>query len=398
MSFPSDFIPSLTYLAPAAALARLLSIPRDSSKGILIWKNEVAPADLYCYLTARFGMPNGPHNAFRANDSDNFIHWDWVLEHPSGVVHFMGMNFRTEFWVAGDFAFTDSDRIEVAKWLKADFKNYGTQMAEVRKSFEKWTEFVNPYQRIRVAIDQLLNDIAALDLQPDAHKIPDPGSADDDYSSQWSQAIQTYSKGLGLCFGVRSMLPVMAEAFVNFVLFVLMRPELKNDERLRENTLRQPIDVRVKSLHVTCIGFAKQIDYASSECKAYHTLVNERNDLLHGNVVIEKLRFNEVYFKGTVPLFHEYRSMWERSLGVMIDAVGLNRLANEVETVTSFIRYLTTCMEPEVERQFAVLAAAHNLGWNAQTGRVGILFSERLVDVHMATRKAEATAPSASDA
>lgn len=90
-----------------------------------------------------------------------------------------------------------------------------------------------------------------------------------------------------------------------------MRPELKIDDRLRDNTIRQPIDVRVKSLHMTCVGFERPVDYAHEACKAYHSLVNERNDMLHGNVVLEKLKFNEVYFNGRVPVFKEYRSMWE---------------------------------------------------------------------------------------
>jgi hypothetical protein len=98
-----------------------------------------------------------------------------------------------------------------------------------------------------------------------------------------------YSKGLGLCFGIRSMLPVMAEAFVNLLLFALMRPELKSNQRLRDNTIRQPIDIRIMNLSVTCTGFESQVDYKHAAFKAYHTLVNERNDLLHGD------RFRESY-------------------------------------------------------------------------------------------------------
>ena len=57
-----------------------------------------------------------------------------------------------------------------------------------------------------------------------------------------------YSRATGLCFGVRSMLPVMAEAFVNILLYMLMKPALKKDDRLRENLFRQSIDIRIKSL------------------------------------------------------------------------------------------------------------------------------------------------------
>jgi hypothetical protein len=398
MPLPSDFVASLTCPHPKVVFDRLLNGPKGTGKGVWAWKTELSPADLYCYLGARFGRPNGPQNFFRADDSDNLIHWDWVLDHASGDIHILGMNFRTELWIGGDFEVTDADRIGLAQLFKADFKNYRPKMAEVRRSLEKWAEFVNPYQRLSRAVEKMLLDIRELDLQPETQKIPDITTAEDIKTSRWPEVLDTYSKGLGLCFGVRSMLPVMAEAYVNFLLFVLMRPELKNDERLRENALRQPIDVRVKSLHMTCIGFAKPVDYASPACKAYHGLVNERNDLLHGNVVLEKLRFNEVYFDGNVPVFNEYRSMWERSVGVEIEAVGLHRLANEVETVKAFIEYLTTCMQPCVKQQLDRMAEKRDLGWNQQTGRIGILFPDHMVDMHMAMSREPPGGPASSDA
>lgn len=129
---------------------------------------------------------------------------------------------------------------------------------------------------------------------------------------RWSELVTKNSKGLGICFGIRSMLPVMAEAYVNLMMFVLFRQHIKDDSRLRDHTIKQPIDIRIKTLHTNCIGFSKPVDYSNDSCKAYHTLVNERNDLLHGNVVIDKLKFSEVYFLGKIILgIWEYqRVMW----------------------------------------------------------------------------------------
>jgi len=74
------------------------------------------------------------------------------------------------------------------------------------------------------------------------------------------------------------MLPVMAEAFVNLILYVLMRPEIRKDQRLFDNAFRQPIDVRIRSLSINCLGFKQQPDYASDQCGAYQTLYIESND------------------------------------------------------------------------------------------------------------------------
>lgn len=383
MPLPADFVASLTCLHPELIFDRLRKGPTHKSMAIWKWRSEVSPADLYCYLTARFGRPNGPQNFLRNDCSDNLIHWEWVLDHPLGIIHIQGMNFRTELWISNGLDASDADSDIVARQMKEDFANYGHKMAEIRKSLENWTEFVNPYRRLRRAVEKMLTELHLLDLQPETQAIPDFTSADDIHQDKWEEVLGRYSKGLGLCFGIRSMLPVMAEAYVNFLLFVLMRPELKSDERLRENTIRQPIDVRIKTLHITCVGFARPIDYMASECKAYHTLVNERNDLLHGNVVLEKLRFNEVYFQGKVPVFKEYRSLWERTVGAEIDAVGLQRLSEEVTTVNAFIEYLSSCMKPDIKKNIDMMSEKHDLGWNQKNGKIGILFSDRLIDMHM---------------
>lgn len=182
------------------------------------------------------------------------------------------------------------------------------------------------------------------------------------------------------------MLPVMAEAFVNFIMYVLMRPEIRGDNRLRENAFRQPIDVRVKSLSLNCLGFAKSIDYSDPACGRYHSLVNERNDLLHGNVVIDKLKFNEVYFQGKIPIFKEYRSMWQRSVGVEIHAVGLDHVFDELATVQTFIEYVLSCISDDLRPHVERLLTTRDLGLNESNGRIGVLFPGWLVDFRAVVR------------
>ena len=384
MPLPENLLTMLTCPRSRALMEEQIhSRPKLRCAAVMAWTSEMSPADLYCYLWARFGSPNGLQNFLRANDSDNLIHWEWVLDHPVGRIHLQGMNFRTEILVLGELSIGEHDCNAFADLFKRDFVNHGRAMAELRKKLEHWFEFVNPYQRIRTAVAKLLLDLRALDLQPESQKIADIRSAKDYKPGQWDEISGRYSRGLGLCFGIRSMLPVMAEAYVNFLMFALLRPELKADIRLRENALRQPIDIRVKTLHITCVGFERPVDYATPACKAYHTLVNERNDLLHGNVVLEKLRFNDVYFNGRVPVFKTYRSMWDRTIGVQIDAVGLHRLEEEVATVKTLVTYLSSCLKPEIRNEIAMMAKKRDLGWNEKDARMGTLFADHLVDAHL---------------
>lgn len=255
-------------------------------------------------------------------------------------------------------------------------------MGRIRKSLEHWIEFVNPYQRIRRAVMKLLDDIEKLDLDAERDHIPEVWEPQrpEDIKNKWDEQADKYSRAIGMCFGVRSMLPVMAEAFVNMLLYILMKPDLKKDERLRENVIRQPIDIRIRRLSYDCSGFKQHVDYGSDACKRYHTLVNERNDLLHGNVVIEKLRFNELYFNGTVPVFTHYSSMWERSLGVMQKAVGLDTVRAELTVVDNMIEYLMSCLDEKLRDSVRLFIDKFDLGVCLDDGRLGVLFPDWLVD------------------
>lgn len=391
MPIPADFVSNLACIHPRDIAQAVAS--KSLPEGCAIWAlgNEIKPVDLYCYLGARFGSPNGMQNFLRADHSDNLIHWEWTLSTGYGWLSIQGLNFRTELLLHGAHPFDESDKQALVVAFKADFKNYSRLMAEIRKkSLEKWVEFINPYARLKRSVDLLLKEVRTLALDPSADAIHDllapvdvTGAVD---IETFKATMARYSRGVGMCFGIRSMLPVIAEAFINMLIFVMLRPEIKIDPRLRDNVFKQPIDVRIRSLHINCIGFQSAIDYTNKICGAYHSLVNNRNDLLHGNVAVEKLKFNEVYFSGKVPIFNEYRSMWDRSIGVEIGAVGLADLEQEVRTITDFIEYVLSCLKPKVQIEMKQVLSTRDLGLNEATQKIGILFAATLVDFRFGSK------------
>jgi hypothetical protein len=273
------------------------------------------------------------------------------------------------------------DCADFIQCVKADFANFGAGMANCRKSLEPWIEFVNPYQRLRRSVTKLTEELKALQLDQ-LSELPNILDQDDRESAQkqWEDAASKFSRGFGLCFAIRSMLPIMAEAFVNLVLFTLMRPEIRADSRLKDDVFKRHIDVRVKSLPINCTGFKQPIDYSNEVCARYHSVVNERNDLLHGNVDPKKLQFNEVYFNGRVPVFKEYRSMWQRSLGVERQAVGVDKVFEELSIIDAFIAYVLSCLDDMIRPKIEYMLGRLELGLNTREDRLGVLFSERLVD------------------
>ena len=348
---------------------------------MLAIRNELRPSDLYCYFTARFGVPNGLHNALRNDNSDNLVHWDWTLKAQGGQVSFWGGNFRTDVLYVGEISIGESFKQELIDQVRADFKTHGKAMSEVRKRLEHWTEYVNPYWRLKRSVEQLQNDLSALDLDSRVGKSFHSPASLKGNAKQWKELASRYDKAFGLCFSLRLMLPVLGEAFVNLLIFILAHKDIRKDSRLYDAVVRQPIDLRIKSLHRNCSGFLFPVDDAHDSFRQYFSLINQRNDLLHGNIVPDKESFNEVYFSGRVPIFEEYRSLWERTIEVDIRATGLTRIHDEIATIELFTSYVISCLEPMTKDLVLTVLEKRHLGRNHEDGRLGVLFPDHLVDV-----------------
>lgn len=379
MSLPANFVSSLTCPSTSDLLEIVKEKKKHEHSTFLNIQNEVRPIDLFCYLAARFGPPNGFQNLLRSQDSDNLVHWDWTLCTSEITLFLWGTNFRTDVIVHSAQSFGEEEKLELVNQIKDDLKNYGPKMADVRGSLEHWTEFVNPYWRLSKAIRSLTEELDELDLTSEFESGFSTPSTAVARRESWEKTASSYSRAFGLCFGIRSMLPVWAEAFINLLIYVQARPDIKTDTRLLENAFRQQIDIRIKSLHITCLGFERPVDYTTTVCKKFHSLINERNDLLHGNVSPDKQKFNDVYFKGSVPVFKEYRSLWDRTIAVDRDAVGILRLKDEVATVQDFIEYLQSCLEPKAREVIQLIARKRDLA-KRKDGRLGILFPDHLAE------------------
>lgn len=128
---PEDYVASFEFVHPKDIATSLTEKREPRPSTMWAFRNEVRPVDLYCYLGARFGPPNGLQNLLRNNSSDNLVHWEWYLKTSTGYITIAGLNFRTDVWITGG-KLPDSEKVEFLRQIKADFANYGKGMAHLR--------------------------------------------------------------------------------------------------------------------------------------------------------------------------------------------------------------------------------------------------------------------------
>jgi hypothetical protein len=189
-----------------------------------------------------------------------------------------------------------------------------------------------------------------------------------------------FNDALRLGVTLKMLTPVLAEAFVNLVISILAKEEIKKDSRLYQDAIRREIDVRVKSLHLICDGFEKPVDSTSDRFKNFHTLMNGRNDFLHGNVDPTKLKFDSVYFDyGTIPIFKKRASFGELALSHKLIHVEPDSALTSLNTVLTFIDLVLECLDPGVREMMERFLYATSPGWRPDDGVPGVLFPEAVV-------------------
>ncbi len=359
---------------------------RPEGSGARTWtiRDELNPADLYVYLDAKFGPANGIQNLLRDDDSDNLIHWDWTLQRKEGLLIFTGMNHRTDVHILGRWDFEHLDQAQLIRFIKRDFAKYGKEMSRLRREvLEDWETFLNPYQNLRASIDDMRKQLDGLGIDDDRDRFAEPKVPSDfnKLAATIKRLSPNYTRAYGLATSLRVLAPILAEAFVNLLMFVLLKSDIKANERLREAAIRAHIDIKVQSLHINCDGFQDKVDWSAPACRAYNTVVNERNDTLHGNIVVSKLKTGEMFFNGKVPVFKNYAGFWGKTFATSLQACGYAELPATLQAIDDFIAYVLSCLKPDVRQTIEFVMGRKELGRNLRTGRVGVLLPDYVVDV-----------------
>lgn len=351
--------------------------------GVWVIREGLTPVDLYCYLNARFGRPNGFQMALRKDDSDNLIHWHYTLKYGEDRLDIMCMTFRVDIMHSFEFSDSLNAKKEFLKDIKNDFSNYGNNISEFRKTLEKWSLFVNPFFRIKSVIEQQLTKLEQLnvgELEPLSY----PSSSEDldRLKDKIGIAGKIYTEATALGLNIRMLAPVYAESFINLLIFLLADADIKNDKRMYDSVVRQQIDIRIKGLHRHCRGFFQPVDYNNVEaCKEFHTLMNNRNDLLHGNIDPKKLVFETVYFDGRIPLFNDYRNFSFYSYEASIRNVTPDLATGDYQIVQDLIAYILVCLEDKIREEVMRFMETKDPGWNEADKRPGVLFPDHMVDM-----------------
>ncbi|MDB5070433.1 MAG: h16 [Candidatus Eremiobacteraeota bacterium] len=342
------------------------------------------PATLYAYLKARFGLPNGLAMATRMDSVENIVHWHWALRAADWFLDVFQYTDRIEFLSKGPISLSERDWAAMFEAIKSDFAARGAEITQVRSEFENWDLFVNPLARVTRVVKKAVAELKTLDLtEPELPKYGSSRSSFHRYFKKQSKYFEMASEAYFLCSTLKFHLPVMAEAFLNLVITILAKGELKRDSRLLDSVLHEPVDIRVKKLHLTCDHVKSPIDVGSERFKAFHSVMNSRNDTLHGNLNVQSLRVGTMQFdQRTIPLFKDGLSLATRRTRAELFKMTPNEVLAEYSAVLGFIALVSEHLADEFAMVVPGFLQQTVLGYDKKRERYGLVIPDTIVTAY----------------
>ena len=342
---------------------------------ILVFRQHLSPLAVYKYLVARFGPPYGIQTFVKKqNDSDNLIHWDYLIKAGPNMIWIQGGNRDVQVQIDGKLM-KPKDWVLFSKALKGDFARCGADMAKVGTTLEKWTIVSNRFAMIADACagfhDVLTDETDEPDFTP--HKRTSEAGIKR-YYRQVKKIGQRADRVFSASLSLDLMTPVLAESFINLLIFTMRKDELKRNQRQYDQYVRQPIDTRVFDLHLKCNHFTSGVDPDSEDYKAFKRVMDRRNHHLHGNIDPARDGIETVYFDKFTPLFEKGADpILElfRNRESVFDVPGV---LSRYHDVHSFFQYVLKLIEKKPRAEIEMLMDDSTIGYDAARTKTGRLF------------------------
>ena len=350
----------------------------DRKPSIILFNRYLSPVDTYTYLHARFGKPNGFFNFLKSPNSDNLIHWDYLMFFEDIAINVIGKHRSVEICIEKKFLEEDWEKL-VNNFRKA-FSIRAKQKKNSLKSLEKWTVFVNRYSVL--CAEAAAHHVTVEKLQDFKFEAPIP-SIDEDNSGKlqkdFEKVISKFRELNQSCLALKLLTPIIIEAFLNLLILIMCKKEIKEDNLLYDAKIKEDLHLKVLSLHSTCDNFEKPIDNSSNEYKDFNRIMSKRNLFFHGNVDPKRDKLEVVYFDKNTPIFKTPGDIHNKYFDTLLDTIKPKEVLSDYIKAHTFIISVVNCIKSEHQEDLWKMLDSNSLGYNDKEKRFGILFSDVLI-------------------
>jgi len=331
---------------------------------------------LFAMLLWRFGRPNGFISFLGPSegDPDGPFKWDFLLEVTGLCIQVIRSVNGLELWWWGRHAKPEY----VVEFLTRNVKLHGPEIDETIAKLEEYTLLLNPYARHRNMASLAHEELLKVDPTPPV--MPTRPTATESEMHAFGRSLQGYYKAIDRQAMYSMMLVTesayMAEAFLNLLYAVLMRPVVRESKQMREECLYRKWRSKIEHLPADCLHIIKRPDMGDTRIRDAKWLFDLRNRIAHSYPDTTEMKVGTMWFFQRFPVFPTAAPAAE------LARVLVNQLPTRDEAFAAhaaaeaLVEFLGELVHPDVAEGFSMGAQAQPLGYNESKAVYGVPFGD----------------------
>ncbi|MCS6290055.1 MAG: hypothetical protein H8K10_13925 [Nitrospira sp.] len=350
------------------------------TSGKLVLPGDFDELALFSLLKWRFGAPNGFMSFLGrpGGDPDGPFKWDYLFN-PRGnlKLQILRTAHGIEVWWWGETCNSSS----ILRYLEHNLDLHKGEIEREAKNLEEYTLLLNPYVRHRLIATQTLEALRL--IKPLAPTLPPIAGAKKKEIHGYTKRMEAYIKltqkqaSLNLLLVMESA--YMAEAYLNLILAVFMREEVKLSQSIYMETLMRKWRSKIERLHLDCNSIKSPANLGDSRVRDAKTMFDLRNRVAHSYPDTKDLKLGTMWFHQSYPIlpkavsFESFTIALSNQLPSVDDAIFCMKAADQL------IAFLSELIDDRFVKGFKLLAEANPLGFNETKKIYGVPFGQKVI-------------------
>ncbi len=335
---------------------------------------------LFALLKWRIGAPNGPFTHLLqtpTGDPDAPFKWDFLFV-PTGELKLQiirGVQ-GIEVWWWG----AESTEADILAYLRSNLAKYEREIDGVIGGLEQYTLIMNPYVRHRAIARLAADELDKIHPVEPQHPSGVPASgAMREYVERYREFMQMVNRQASLMLLLVTESAFMAESYLNLLIAILVRPEIRATRTILEECLLRNWRPKIQRLHIDCRGFPKAADPGDARVGNAKKLFDIRNRVAHSYPDREAMAVGKMWFDQSFPVLEQAVAFSKLAVVLSNQLPSLEEARFCWKAANALVDFLTGLVDERIRDEIRMAAQADPLGFSETKQIYGVPFGPAVI-------------------
>jgi hypothetical protein len=335
---------------------------------------------LFALLKWKFGGPNGPLSYLGrpGGDPDGPFKWDFLFVPLEPLrLQVIRSTSRIEVWWWGAEVHTE----EVLGYLQHNLDLHKSEIDTSIGELEEYTLILNPFARHRAVVGIAADELSKTQpIRPAiAASVHVPRNVLTEQGEEFSAYLRAIDRQALFAITLVSSSAFMAEAYLNLILALFMREEIRRSNTALAETLFRKWRHKTERLPIDCHSVTVAPDLGDVRVRDAKRLFDMRNEIAHSFPDKTAMKIGTMWFDRCFPIlaaampFHEFAFALSNQLPSAEESLFCRSAAE------GFVQFLRSLLSPDAASLLELFARTNPLGFNNKKQIYGVPFGAAVI-------------------